>query len=202
MRSNNRSGRRRRMDCFVPLAMTSQKRKSRRTRVLRLSFWRPLRGRRNSAVARKSQQQSELRILIAVVVHQVVHVAVAPAATVLAILAALAEARTIFAEAATAPTMTALAMSVLAAPIAIEIAAFAPLAAVEALPMRPQHPRQHGEAGFLGVVEALIERRAGVGDLLERDAALAHGVGALRQPVERRRRSLSLILRRRRLAGF
>src|ERR1700733_2389742 len=115
MRSNNRSGRRRRMDCFVPLAMTSQKRKSRRTRVLRLSFWRPLRGRRNSAVARKSQQQSELRILIAVVVHQVVHVAVAPAATVLVILAALAtlaEARTVFAEAASTPTT-----SVLAAPI-------------------------------------------------------------------------------------
>jgi hypothetical protein len=59
-------------------------------KVLRLSFWRPLRGRRKSAAAGKSQQQSELRILIAVVVHQVVHVAVAPAATVLAALVILA----------------------------------------------------------------------------------------------------------------
>ena len=78
-----------------------------------------------------------------------------------------------------------MAATVLAASVAIEIAAFAPLAAVEAVLMRPQHSRQHGEAGFLGVVEALIERRAGIGDLLERDAALAHGVGALRQPIER-----------------
>ena len=58
--------------------------------VLRLSLWRPLRGRRKSAVAGKPQQQSELRVLIAVVVHQVVHMAVAPAVTVLAILAILA----------------------------------------------------------------------------------------------------------------
>src|SRR5580704_18417586 len=98
--------------------------------------------------------------------------------------------------------MTFLATSVLAATVAIEIAAFAPLAAVVAMLMRPQHPRQLGEAGFLVVVEALIERRAGVGDLLERDTALAHGVGALRQPIKRRRRSLRLILLLRRLAGL
>ena len=101
------------------------------------------------------------------------------ALTILAILAILAKSRTVFAEPATAP-----AMAILSAAVAIEIAAFAPLAAVIAVLMRPQDSRQHGEAGFLGVVEALIERRAGVGDLLERHAALAHGVGALRHPIE------------------
>src|SRR5580693_6161338 len=122
--------------------------------------------------------------------------AVAPAATVLAVLVALAAlAKAVFAEPASAP-------ATLAATVAIEIAAFAPLAAVEAVAMRPQHPRQHGEAGFLAIVEALIKRRAGIGDLLERDAALAHGVGALGQPIERRGRSLRLILLLRRLAGL
>src|ERR1700735_1729883 len=58
-----------------------------------------------------------------------------------------------------------------------------------------QHVRQHLEAIFLRVVETHVERRAGVGDALERGAALGHGVGALRQAIERRARSLRLLAR-------
>ena len=52
--------------------------------------------------------------------------------------------------------------------------------------MRPQHVSQDSEAVLLGIVEALIQRRAGVGDLLERGAGLGHGVGVPCEPVERR----------------
>jgi len=56
--------------------------------------------------------------------------------------------------------------------------------------MRPQHAREPDETAFLIVVEALIERRTGVGDLLQSGAGLGHIVGALRQPLKRRARLL------------
>src|SRR5262249_31786492 len=43
---------------------------------------------------------------------------------------------------------------------------------------------------FLIVVEALVERRAGVSDLLQSGAGFRHIVGTLRQPLERRARLL------------
>ena len=58
------------------------------------------------------------------------------------------------------------------------------------LVMRPQHVRELGEPALLLVIEALIERRAGIGDLFQRGAGFGHVVGALRQPIERRRRRL------------
>ena len=60
--------------------------------------------------------------------------------------------------------------------------------------MRTQHARQHAEPALLRIVEALIERRAGVRDLLKRRAGLAHGIGAPGQPIERRPRALQLRL--------
>ena len=58
--------------------------------------------------------------------------------------------------------------------------------------MRPQDACELHEAGLLVVIEALIKRRAGIGDLLERRAAFGHGVGAAFQPVEWRSRRLLL----------
>ena len=56
--------------------------------------------------------------------------------------------------------------------------------------MRPQHAREPDETAFLIVVEALIERRTGVGDLLQSGAGLGHIVGAPREPFKRRARLL------------
>ena len=55
--------------------------------------------------------------------------------------------------------------------------------------MRPQHLRQEVEAMLLRVVEALIQRHPGVGELLERGASLGHAVGVPREPIERRGRA-------------
>jgi hypothetical protein len=124
-----------------------------------------------------------------------------PATTVVPALAFLAEAATaviptltFLAEAATAFAPTTAGRSTIAAP-------FTPAAAIEGVLvlMRPQHAGQHCEATFLILGQALIKRRAGVGDLLERGAHLAHGVSATAQPIEWRRRlrlclTLSLLL--------
>jgi hypothetical protein len=51
--------------------------------------------------------------------------------------------------------------------------------------MRAKHARKHGEARLLRIVEAGIERCAGIGDLLERGAAFGHGIGPMRHPIKR-----------------
>src|SRR6202034_1118949 len=60
--------------------------------------------------------------------------------------------------------------------------------------MRPQDARELLEPRLLRVVEARVQRLAGIGDALERGAGLGHVVGALRQPVERCNRRLARIL--------
>ena len=59
--------------------------------------------------------------------------------------------------------------------------------------MRPQHARELDEPAFLIVVEALIERCAGVSDLLQGGAGFGHIVGALREAFKRRGRLLLLL---------
>src|SRR5689334_18885658 len=59
--------------------------------------------------------------------------------------------------------------------------------------LRPQHARKPDEAVFLIVVEALVKWRTGIGDLFQRSAGFGHGVGALRQALERRARLLLLL---------
>ena len=58
--------------------------------------------------------------------------------------------------------------------------------------MRSQHARERREPVFLIVIEALVKRRTGIGDLFERRAGLGHIVGALREPLKGRRRLLLL----------
>jgi hypothetical protein len=56
------------------------------------------------------------------------------------------------------------------------------------VPMRAQHPGQYFEAIFLRVSEALIKRRTRIGHPLKRGTRFGHPIGALRKPLERRRR--------------
>ena len=60
--------------------------------------------------------------------------------------------------------------------------------------VRAQHAREPDETAFLVIVEALIERRASVSDLLQSGAGLGHVVGALRQPLESRARLLLIAI--------
>ena len=74
------------------------------------------------------------------------------------------------------------------------------LRACSPLMMRPQHVRQDVEATLLRVVQALIQRHPGVGDLFECSAGFRHAVRALREPIERRGRGLIRLAAR--LAGL
>jgi hypothetical protein len=85
--------------------------------------------------------------------------------------------------------------------------AFAPMVvalAVLVLPMmmRTQKPGQLFEPSLLRIIQAGIQRLAGIGDALERGACLGHAVGALRQPVERSSTRFIWILRRRFTRGY
>src|SRR5689334_14585945 len=60
---------------------------------------------------------------------------------------------------------------------------------------RPHEAGEHGEAALLRVVEALVERRCGIGEPLERAAAGGHGGGTPLQALDRARRRL-LVARR------
>jgi hypothetical protein len=138
----------------------------------------------------------ELRALIRVVgAAQVLHAA----ATVLSEVTAVSPALAILATLTEAATLMSPTLAALTVAIASVAAPFAPVATIHSMLvlMRPQNARQHREAGLLGIVEALIKGRSGIGDLLERGARFAHGVGALAHPVERtgRRLRLGLLLR-------
>jgi hypothetical protein len=148
--------------------------------------------------------------LIAFGVAEVLHVAAAVLSEVamaraLAILTGTLVAPTaalaILAEALVAPTVMTATVAALAAAI---ITALAPAAAVHGVLvlMRPQHAGEHSEAPLLGIVEARVKRSAGVGNLLERGAALAHGISALAHPIERAGWSLRLALLLGRLASL
>src|SRR5208282_2450352 len=92
----------------------------------------------------------ELRALI-LTVHHAMH----PAARTLFVLA----------EPVVAPPMTAaLAVASVTVALAPAVTAATLVAGVHMVMMRPQHVRKLGETALLGVVEALIERSAGVGD--------------------------------------
>jgi hypothetical protein len=95
-------------------------------------------------------------------------------------------------------------LAALPATVASETMPFAPIATVVGVHVvvRPEKTRKHREAGLLGVVEALIKRRAGIGDLLERGARLAHVIGPTRHPIEWSGGSLRLRLLVSRLAGL
>src|SRR6202011_3300775 len=59
--------------------------------------------------------------------------------------------------------------------------------------MGSQHARERREPIFLIVIETLVKRRAGIGDLFQGGAGLGHIVGALRKPLKGRRRLLLLL---------
>src|SRR6266571_9437209 len=56
--------------------------------------------------------------------------------------------------------------------------------------MGSQHARERREPIFLIVIETLVKRRAGIGDLFQGGAGLGHIVGALREPLKRCHRRL------------
>jgi hypothetical protein len=164
--------------------------------VLRLPFERPLRGGKNQRALR----QLQLRVLVAAVIQQVLHLAAATLSEVVTVSATLI----VLAEpAAMLPTLAILtavlteAVTLMSA-LALTATAFAPVASVIGVLvlMRAQHAAQHREARLLLVVEARIKRRATIGDLLQRGATLRHGVGTLAHPVERTGRGLRLRLLR------
>src|SRR5580700_2333527 len=58
--------------------------------------------------------------------------------------------------------------------------------------MRRQHTAERPEPRLLVIGEALVQRSAGVGDLLQRSAGLGHSIGPAGHPLERIALSLGL----------
>jgi hypothetical protein len=135
-------------------------------------------GRRKKQDAPGNRDQLELRVLI--VVAHVVHAA----ATVLtkwpvtpALAVALAIALIVLTEAAVTPARAVPVLAILTeVPMTPALAVLTAVIHSVTVFVRPKDARQHREAGFLRIVEALVQRSSGISDLLQRCATLGHVV--------------------------